>query len=301
MESISKKCKKIKIVLTDVDGVLTDGGMYYTKEGDIMKRFHARDGMGVTLLRKRNIPTIIITKEKTLMVKNWSSKMKIKKLLFISKDPGGVNSIIPVIKKCKKEFDKYECIIISHKLSEYRYSEENISTLGLEEFNYNSDKKKAVTNILKLYQPDIIITGSSRPYDYEPVTPEQLFVEIAKQKNIISISILDYWGKYLERFSSFDGEFNLLFVPDKICALDQLSMKSLLSLGIRKDNIKITHNPNFDKIVRETFNSKSQLISDKSEFNVLFISQPLIESKDKYNQGYSQIDMFNNFLIFLTP
>jgi hypothetical protein len=226
--------------------------------------------------------------------------MKIKKLLFISKDPGGVNSIIPVIKKCKKEFDKYECIIISHKLSEYRYSEENISTLGLEEFNYNSDKKKAVTNILKLYQPDIIITGSSRPYDYEPVTPEQLFVEIAKQKNIISISILDYWGKYLERFSSFDGEFNLLFVPDKICALDQLSMKSLLSLGIRKDNIKITHNPNFDKIVRETFNSKSQLISDKSEFNVLFISQPLIESKDKYNQGYSQIDMFNNFLIFLT-
>ena len=70
MESISKKCKKIKIVLTDVDGVLTDGGMYYTKEGDIMKRFHARDGMGVTLLRKRNIPTIIITKEKTLMVKN---------------------------------------------------------------------------------------------------------------------------------------------------------------------------------------------------------------------------------------
>ena len=80
MESISKKCKKIKIVLTDVDGVLTDGGMYYTKEGDIMKRFHTRDGMGVTLLRKRNIPTIIITKEKTPMVKNWSSKMKIKKL-----------------------------------------------------------------------------------------------------------------------------------------------------------------------------------------------------------------------------
>jgi hypothetical protein len=53
MESISKKCKKIKIVLTDVDGVLTDGGMYYTKEGDIMKRFHTRDGMGVTLLRKK--------------------------------------------------------------------------------------------------------------------------------------------------------------------------------------------------------------------------------------------------------
>jgi YrbI family 3-deoxy-D-manno-octulosonate 8-phosphate phosphatase len=80
MKSISEKCKKIKIVLTDVDGVLTDGGMYYTKEGDIMKKFHTRDGMGVTLLRKNFIHTIIITKEKTVMVKRWSSKMKIKKL-----------------------------------------------------------------------------------------------------------------------------------------------------------------------------------------------------------------------------
>tara|TARA_B110001450_G_C17649792_1_gene492784 strand:- start:831 stop:1967 length:1137 start_codon:yes stop_codon:yes gene_type:complete len=226
--------------------------------------------------------------------------MKIKKLLFISKDPGGVNSILPVIKKCKKESDKYECIVISHQLTEYRYLEENIATIGLEEFNYNSNKKKAVSNVLNVYQPDIIITGSSRPYDYEPITPEQLFIEIAKEKKIISISILDYWGKYLERFSSFDGEFNLSFVPDKICALDQISMKSLLSLGIIKDDIKITHNPNFDQIVSATVNSKSRLVSDKPEFNVLFISQPLIESKDKYNQGYSQIDMFNNFLIFLS-
>ena len=80
MRSIFEKCKKIKIVLTDVDGVLTDGGMYYTQEGDIMKKFHTRDGMGVTLLRKNSIPTVIITKEKTSIVKQWSSNMKISKL-----------------------------------------------------------------------------------------------------------------------------------------------------------------------------------------------------------------------------
>ena len=61
---ILKKCKKVKILLTDVDGVLTDGGMYYSKDGDIMKKFFARDGMGVTLLRKKQIHTIIVTKEK---------------------------------------------------------------------------------------------------------------------------------------------------------------------------------------------------------------------------------------------
>ena len=47
MKNLDKKLKKIKIVLTDVDGVLTDGGMYYSANGDVMKKFHARDGMGI--------------------------------------------------------------------------------------------------------------------------------------------------------------------------------------------------------------------------------------------------------------
>lgn len=72
--------KKIKIVLSDVDGVLTDGGMYYTNNGDVMKKFHVRDGMGISLLRKNGIHTIIITKESTKMVKKWSKKMKVKLL-----------------------------------------------------------------------------------------------------------------------------------------------------------------------------------------------------------------------------
>ena len=79
-KNILKKSQTIKIVLTDVDGVLTDGGMYYTKDGDIMKRFFVRDGMGVTLLRKQGIPTIIVTKEKNIVTKMWSTKMKIEKL-----------------------------------------------------------------------------------------------------------------------------------------------------------------------------------------------------------------------------
>lgn len=77
--SVKQRAKKIKVVLTDVDGVLTDGGMYYTKEGDIMKKFHVRDGMGVTILRKNGIPTVIVTKEKNIIVKKWAQKMKIKK------------------------------------------------------------------------------------------------------------------------------------------------------------------------------------------------------------------------------
>ena len=54
---------EIKMFLTDCDGCLTDGGMYYSENGDEMKRFHALDGMGFQLLRERDILTGIITGE----------------------------------------------------------------------------------------------------------------------------------------------------------------------------------------------------------------------------------------------
>ena len=72
-----KNLKNIKILATDVDCVLTDCGMYYTSEGDYMKKFHTRDGMGIAWLRKCGISTIIVTKEKTKIVRNWAKKMKI--------------------------------------------------------------------------------------------------------------------------------------------------------------------------------------------------------------------------------
>ena len=78
-KSVITKMQQIKIVLTDVDGVLTDGGMYYSKDGDVMKRFFTRDGMGVTLLRKMNIPTVIVTKEKNEIIRQWAKKIKIAK------------------------------------------------------------------------------------------------------------------------------------------------------------------------------------------------------------------------------
>ncbi len=79
---IKKICKNIKLVITDVDGVLTDGSRYYSKDGEISKKFHVRDGMGVNLLLRNNIETIIITKEKSPIVKNWSNEMNVSKLFM---------------------------------------------------------------------------------------------------------------------------------------------------------------------------------------------------------------------------
>lgn len=66
----------IKVFLTDVDGVLTDAGMYYTESGDEFKKFNTHDGMAFALLRERGIKTGILTSENTLIVQNRAKKLK---------------------------------------------------------------------------------------------------------------------------------------------------------------------------------------------------------------------------------
>ena len=67
----------IKIVLSDVDGVLTDGGMYYTESGDEFKKFCAHDGMGMKLLQKTGIKVGIITSENRQINKNRAKKLEL--------------------------------------------------------------------------------------------------------------------------------------------------------------------------------------------------------------------------------
>ena len=108
-QKVREKIKKIKLIATDVDGVLTDGGMYYSSKGDVLKKFHARDGMAVSILKKNTIPTVIITKERNQIVKKWSSKMNIDKLF-----DGVKNKEKVVSKLCKS----------------YGLSENNIAYIG---------------------------------------------------------------------------------------------------------------------------------------------------------------------------
>lgn len=80
--------KKIKLFLSDVDGTLTDGGMYYCETGDEQKKFNTRDGMGFQLLHEAGIKTGIITSENTKIVENRAKKLKIDFLCQSKRDGG---------------------------------------------------------------------------------------------------------------------------------------------------------------------------------------------------------------------
>lgn len=79
---------QIKLFLSDVDGTLTDGGMYYSEKGDELKKFNTRDGMGFQLLREAGIKIGIITSENTEIVANRAKKLKIDFLVQGKRDGG---------------------------------------------------------------------------------------------------------------------------------------------------------------------------------------------------------------------
>ena len=69
--------KAIKLILTDIDGVWTDGGMYYDQTGNEWKKFHTYDSAGVLFAHQLNIPVGIITGETTEIVKRRADKLKV--------------------------------------------------------------------------------------------------------------------------------------------------------------------------------------------------------------------------------
>ncbi|MCX7797112.1 MAG: HAD-IIIA family hydrolase [Melioribacter sp.] len=80
-KELLRRASKIKLLLTDVDGVLTDTGVYYSVNGEELKRFSIRDGMGVERLRSLvNVETGIVTRENTEIVKSRAKKLKITEL-----------------------------------------------------------------------------------------------------------------------------------------------------------------------------------------------------------------------------
>lgn len=86
----------IKLFITDIDGVWTDGGMYYDKTGNEFKKFNTSDSAGVFLLRVLDIPTAVMTGENIEIVHRRIQKLKIPYYF-----PGAKNKLQLAEQMCK--------------------------------------------------------------------------------------------------------------------------------------------------------------------------------------------------------
>lgn len=71
------KAKKVKAIFTDVDGVLTDGKLYYSLEKEHGKAFFVRDGLGIKIAQKLSIPVYFISAKKSLVLRKRAEELKV--------------------------------------------------------------------------------------------------------------------------------------------------------------------------------------------------------------------------------
>ena len=82
LDTLRQKAAKIQWFFCDIDGTLTDGGVYYSPEGELLKRFSLRDGTGFFLLRQCGIKAGFITTENSPIVEQRAKKLTIEKYVF---------------------------------------------------------------------------------------------------------------------------------------------------------------------------------------------------------------------------
>ncbi len=94
-----EKAKRVKVLILDIDGVMTDGRIVYGIYGDELKFFDVQDGFGITLLDRVGIRTVIVTAKKSRIVKMRARDLKVAKIY-----QGFADKLIPfndILKKFK--------------------------------------------------------------------------------------------------------------------------------------------------------------------------------------------------------
>lgn len=134
---------EIKLLLSDVDGVLTDAGMYYSEKGDELKKFSTYDGMGFMLLKKQGIKVGIITLENRQLNRDRANKLKLDYHFH-----GEVNKLETTKNLCKElNIDLNQVAYIGDDINDF----DLLSAVGLAACPANAVKKiKNIPNIIHL-------------------------------------------------------------------------------------------------------------------------------------------------------
>jgi 3-deoxy-D-manno-octulosonate 8-phosphate phosphatase (KDO 8-P phosphatase) len=83
-----RRARALRLVVTDVDGVLTDATVYYSARGEELLRFSRRDGMGIELLARAGIRTAIVSREDSAIVRARANKLGLSLVFLGIRDKG---------------------------------------------------------------------------------------------------------------------------------------------------------------------------------------------------------------------
>jgi hypothetical protein len=172
----------------------------------------------------------------------------IKKVLFVSQDPGSGNALYLVIKELLKK-NNIEVVVFATRHSKNIFKDQMIEFKDMDDKPFELD-----------FKPDLIITGASAGNCIEKEA-----ILWGKAHKVKTISILDFWANYKYRYDDIIHHIDFKFMPDYIFVMDDIAKQRMLKEGFPEDKLIITGNPYFD-----TFKAKAL----PSKNSILYISQP---------------------------
>ena len=155
--------------------------------------------------------------------------------------PGGVNAVLPVAIKLDEL--RHNVIIVT--------SISNKKIVGHIELHTIYFKRPAsFSELLSIYERfniDYTITGTSESEDKNTGRIESNAILVSNKLNVPSLSVIDCWHKYKERFS-LSSKKSLDALPNKICVIDERSKLSMVKEGFAEEALHITGNPHWDNL-----------------------------------------------------
>ena len=213
------------------------------------------------------------------------------RIVVVCNHPGGVNSLRPVVQKLIHE--KHNIFIVSSKLNIDDFRSFQCEVLFLD----RPIALHGAENVLNSFSPNLLLTGTSEPEDEIVGRLESFFIKASKKLDIKSLSVMDCWHKYRDRFS-LSNKNKLDAVPDVICIIDERSKIEMIEEGFREETLCVTGNPHWDRLPEIKRSLRKVNLSRirrrcgimKGRRNILFISQPISE-RSYAGLEYSEIDV----------
>jgi len=200
------------------------------------------------------------------------------KIIFTAQDPGGFNSIFPVIKKLENKRNINFKVLLANE-SRKIAKDNRINFIDCVKLTDNEIQK-----ILINFNPVLIVMATSTG-----LSLEKKITLWAKTNKTKTLAIVDFWSNYKLRFSNPET-FDLAYIPDKICVIDEYMKNEMLKDNFEEEKLIITGNPFFDTFQK----TKKQ----KGNF-ILFASQPFSEIFRKNDKRIDTL-IFNEVEIFST-
>ena len=222
---------------------------------------------------------------------------KRRKIVVTSSHPGGINAIMPVIKRLTVE-KKADIVVIGHKYSEKILQKNGIDYKTIDSYSLKDVSVNSMRHLLKIESPDLVLTGTSYQDEENKDLIEQTIILAAKEENIKSLAVLDFWNIYSMKFSDIYTGEKFKFLPNKIAIMDLIAEQDMVTEGFNKKRLVVTGNPHFDHLSQKAqdFTKKDgQFIREKiglsSGFLIFYAGS--IFKKEKETFGYWDLDVIS--------